>query len=432
MRASFLITFLLISLSATLICHAMQIKDGQLKIPTPEITLIWEHYCIQHMAQKQWHLARLNKEIIDYQRANKINWNSLPNRLEHFENKLDEAKKAKAEAGELWGCNPPQSKLAFIELKVGQCFPPNPAESFISTTTNSVDIKGMVGVTDPNCTKPKIEWNIVVPKYGIKKKSSLKAVFSEQSQKLVVPSVGLSEDETAYVCREVDTDGTNKAKGKFVCGYIAYTLGKTESNVTSGASYLLTIPKAPAGNRSNDFNVDVEAKLFCDGKFADVVNAKIGQDEKDQLRQEYMDIKKRHIPERNELVAYLETRYFDLTKFNSSRRVNGNKYSYILCKILDNLDGVKRRAKTSMIINSGYRNPFKNALTKGSAKESSHIYGLAADIDLMDFDDDGKADGRDWETMAEAARNEGACVEPRENTPQWIHMDWRETCPPGW
>ena len=43
-----------------------------------------------------------------------------------------------------------------------------------------------------------------------------------------------------------------------------------------------------------------------------------------------------------------------------------------------------------------------------------------------------KSDKEDWHLMADAAKNEGACVEPRAMAPTWIHMDWRGTCPNGW
>ena len=84
-----------------------------------------------------------------------------------------------------------------------------------------------------------------------------------------------------------------------------------------------------------------------------------------------------------------------------------------------------------MVINSGFRNPYKQAKVS-KAKESLHMYGLAADIARGDFNGDGKQDNKDWDIMAQAAKQLGACVEPIKKAPTWIHMDWRGNCPVGW
>ena len=85
-----------------------------------------------------------------------------------------------------------------------------------------------------------------------------------------------------------------------------------------------------------------------------------------------------------------------------------------------------------MIINSGYRNPYKNAHIPGSSKESQHIYGYAADIGVRDFNNDGVTNKDDWDILAEAAKSNGACIEPYRYTGTWVHMDWRGSCPESW
>jgi len=48
--------------------------DDKAKFPrltTEEITLIWEHTCMKHLERGEWHQARQNKKVIDWQRANK-------------------------------------------------------------------------------------------------------------------------------------------------------------------------------------------------------------------------------------------------------------------------------------------------------------------------------------------------------------------------
>lgn len=420
-------------------CVAMEIRDGQLKIPTPEITLIWEHYCRKHIDDKEWHLARLNKKAIDVQRRGKLFWNSLPDQERHFQDKLKEAEKAKSKAGTTWGCNPPPSKLAFIGFKIGRDDGKKLTRSFISNSDSSVIVEGAVALVDFGCSRPEIEWNVSVPKYGVRKTDEPALIFAEGNENIAVPSSGLSSDETSLFCRLETTNETRKT-GSFIvrnevviCENVAYELSGLSAISKSTAADSLAIPKYPNGNRGDDFEVDIEVKLSCDGRLSDSLTAAVRQDEQDQLRQEYLDMGKQTIPERNDLTSRLKTKHLTLDEFNSSQKVGGGKYTYILCKINREIENVRNSAGDVQInINSGYRNPYRNGQIDGAARESMHIYGLAADIDLQDFNGDGKADTKDWKLMADKARSEGACVEPHEMASLWIHMDWRGACPAGW
>lgn len=128
------------------------------------------------------------------------------------------------------------------------------------------------------------------------------------------------------------------------------------------------------------------------------------------------------------------TKHFRIEEFNSSQRVNGWKYQYLLSEILDHLEQVRSKAgNIPMKINSGFRNPYKHHNILGAkSKESSHIYGKAADIRLEDFNRDGETNDQDRFIITKPAKVLGACVEPKKNTPTWIHLDWRGACPPNW
>lgn len=420
-------------------CEAMEIKDGQLKIPTPEITLIWEHYCRKHIDDREWHLARLNKKAIDVQRRGKLFWNSLPDQESHFQDKLKEAEKAKSKAGAAWGCNPPPSKLAFIGFKIGQDDGKKLTRSFISNSDSSIIVEGAVALVDSGCSRPELEWIISIPKYDVRKTNEPILIPAEGNENIAVPSSGLSSDETSLFCRLEATNETRKI-GSFIvknevviCENVAYELTGLSAISKSTVTDSLAIPKYPNGNRGDDFEVDIEVKLSCDGTLSDSLTAAARQDEQDQLRQEYLDMGRQTIPERNDLISRLKTKHLTLDEFNSSQKVGGGKYMYILCKIDREIENVRNSAgDVQMNINSGYRNPYKNGKTSGSGRESQHIYGLAADIALDDFNGDGVKNKEDWDLMAQAAKSEGACVEPKNKAPSWIHMDWRGDCPSEW
>lgn len=123
----------------------------------------------------------------------------------------------------------------------------------------------------------------------------------------------------------------------------------------------------------------------------------------------------------------------NLDDFNTSQKVNGGKYEDTLCKILDKLELIRKASgDIAMIINSGYRNPYKNGQIAGSSRESMHIYGLAVDIAVQDFNEDGKTDKKDWKFLSDEIKRQGACVEPNDMAASWVHMDWRNVCPAGW
>ncbi len=407
---------------------AMEIKEDSLNIPTAEITLIWEHYCMKHMAHSEWHLARLNQKAIEFQKS-KMGYDADPNQFSHFQKKLEEARAAKAGISGSWGCNPPEAKLVFVELKVGQSSETKISESFISNTDNSVETRAAV-LIDSGCKQPRIEWDTSVQKYGLQHKiSEANLTAAVGSQDMIVPSSGLSGDETVWGC--IDDPGIPMWGMR--CGYIVYEVNKDSFNFMSELEHTFAIPKAPLGDRADNFKVDVEAKLSCQGALTDTVSATVSQDEKDQLRQEYLDMEKKAIPKREELTDQGDTKHFTVSEFNASQKVSGEKYAYILSRVLEKLETIRSRVShVLMAIHSGYRNPYKNAKVPGSGKESPHLYGIAVDFEFDDFDWDKEKNHQDREFIFKVAKQVGACIEPEQKTPTWVHLDWRATCPNGW
>ena len=57
--------------------------------------------------------------------------------------------------------------------------------------------------------------------------------------------------------------------------------------------------------------------------------------------------------------------------------------------------------------------------------------------DAMDTDTPNHPDDDDYDDIKVIAKNNGACVEPRDIAPGWIHIDFRvgngwTSCPTGW
>jgi hypothetical protein len=96
------------------------------------------------------------------------------------------------------------------------------------------------------------------------------------------------------------------------------------------------------------------------------------------------------------------------------------------------IDGVYAYAPYTMTINSGYRNPGRQAeLTGGLYPNDSHTQGLAVDVATS-----GSAQWTNWVNAVVAHRPTGGppCIEPYsvQSTYNHIHLDWRSTCPGGW
>jgi hypothetical protein len=185
---------------------------------------------------------------------------------------------------------------------------------------------------------------------------------------------------------------------------------------------IINIPNAINGRDWKPIKYQIRAKLNYQSQVYVSEWKKIVQDEKDMLRQQYIDMSKNKIPARSEFVNAGKSKYFTLTE----GACNCGKHSYHLWSIMDKLDDVREKMGQSLVVNSGYRCPQKNTNTSGSAKESQHMYGAAADIGVRDFNADGKSDKDDWNTLKKKAEEaDVSYIEPFDKTGTWVHMDWR-------
>ncbi len=85
----------------------------------------------------------------------------------------------------------------------------------------------------------------------------------------------------------------------------------------------------------------------------------------------------------------------------------------------------RENGNTPLCINSAYRNPARN-LRIGGATNSRHIFGDAVDFSAL-------AGSTLRANVNIVGRACGACREPPDRTPTWIHYDWRPGgCPVDW
>lgn len=352
----------------------------EVDVPNARILLIWEHSCIQHLQAGRMLRARQVRETMDWQRATKkgLTWTDASGgrETEELRRRYFEALEAKERMGDQFVCNPPPARFELTQLKVGKSPSSNslPAKTFLTDRADAVAVEAAAKILG-DCKACRIDWS-----FSFSGKGKENVHFENQSH----------------------------------------------------VQYTHSLLPALRGDRGGDFKLAVKAVLLEEGREVDRMDYKIGQDEIDQLRQEYVDMWKKRIPNREELTDRGDTAHFTINEFNKSEKVDGGRYEYILSKVLDKLERVRSGVKNiPLLINSGFRNPFKNAKIPGSAKESRHLYGLAVDIRLQDFNGDERTNDKDRNVIFKAAKAVGACVEPKDKKGR-VHVDWRSTCPKGW
>jgi hypothetical protein len=165
------------------------------------------------------------------------------------------------------------------------------------------------------------------------------------------------------------------------------------------------------------------------------------QDEVDQLRQEYVDLGRRTVPDRSEFVdaAAFSARYgrsYPWLHFEDLNwSVNPNtrlRYSYAIIRpeLVQGLDQV-RREYGGVVINSGYRNPVRQVEVHAPVHESLHQYGYAADLAVTPGEGRALPNEADWRRLAEVAcAAQAKWVEPlassAPNSPGChVHLDYR-------
>lgn len=150
------------------------------------------------------------------------------------------------------------------------------------------------------------------------------------------------------------------------------------------------------------------------------------QSEVDQCRQEYIDVQRNgnsisRVPGSNEFTWDEGREHFSFWELNK-----GDYTCAILTDgLLNGLENTRNDYGCAMEVSSGYRNPIHNETLTGSALNSSHIFGRAADIIVVDINQNDLIERAEWDELANAARMAGATyIEPYEDTGRWVHMSW--------
>ncbi len=173
------------------------------------------------------------------------------------------------------------------------------------------------------------------------------------------------------------------------------------------------------------------------GKLSYTINAGMGnnvldsititQDERDELRQEYVDVtingvSTKPIPARNQFCQ--ATNPACSSAHFSYEELTVNDYypwAIITPALLNGLEIVRASYGLPMLITSGYRTPANNKRV-GGVVDSQHIYGMAADI---------AATCPEWDDLAAIALQKGAWVEGYCDGKTHVHMDWGPNAPGG-
>ncbi|HBB65916.1 MAG TPA: hypothetical protein DCZ93_01170 [Elusimicrobia bacterium] len=176
------------------------------------------------------------------------------------------------------------------------------------------------------------------------------------------------------------------------------------------------IPAWPSG-RPGPLGYRVFARVEQDGGAIGSTGKSILQDELDQCRQEYVDMNKLTKPGRADFTnAATYVNPGDFPFANSTSKINYGQYHWAVFSIGQILQDIRNEYGGVMLTSSGYRNPRFNASLPKSDRNSPHIYGEAADIDV-DTDDE-------WLELCDIAVAHGACVEPHSISSGWVHMGW--------
>jgi len=194
--------------------------------------------------------------------------------------------------------------------------------------------------------------------------------------------------------------------------------------VTAGSTLTFTIgtggvPPAALNGRGAPLAYRISAGITVE-EITYLAMITIVQDERDQCRQEYIDMSKTKVPNRGEFSNGGGSDHFTFGELNSGHY----SWAILTSALYAGLEATRTNYGYPMDVSSGYRNPIRNAELPGSATESQHIYGLAADIYVRDLNGNGEIERSEWDVLKDAAVLAGAWVEPWEDTGTWVHMDW--------
>jgi len=165
------------------------------------------------------------------------------------------------------------------------------------------------------------------------------------------------------------------------------------------------------------------------------------QDERDTMREEYIELARDTVPARERFGT--ET----ATHFKQSQLNDGEYSLYIAEPVLrTGLEALRAKMssllgqETPLYVTSGYRNPVRHSIHDGfTYSESNHQYGVAADLRIFNQPEPPE---KFFAYLYKAAKDPavGACFEPAETIRKGnsdgslnhAHVEWRGKCPKEW
>jgi len=149
-----------------------------------------------------------------------------------------------------------------------------------------------------------------------------------------------------------------------------------------------------------------------------------GDPYKDSLKAEYQDpqYQQTWAPDCGDIIPPVGSAHFSAAELNQDNDYR-NWWTITRSYFLDGVECVRAAAgNLPMPVTSGYRNPASQMRINPDAPNSRHTRGDAADV----HETDPIRRARFKQEWGPAC---GACVEPLDDTPTWVHFDWRGPCP---
>lgn len=295
----------------------------------------------------------------------------------------------------------------------------------VPTTKRGADHQAKTS-TRPKHTPEPVEG----PKKKQPKKRQLKKETAEPppTSKIIVPpaiTLGGDLDDATLPVRLTTPSGTSSfvttdtielTAGESCVQWAVINEADPNDRRADAATILTIRPKPPVApyGRSEALSYVVYA---TEGYRSAII--RLHQDDIDTLRQQYVDMHKRHVPARDAFVsdAALPAGLF--------KRVQSRDGMPLAVFTVQNQFDQWESAYGRLIINRAYSSPRHNHKISGAA-ESQHIYGRAIDVASND---------RDWLAKRNAVRDTQACIEPLKlSKSHHVHADWRplDRCAAKW
>ncbi len=196
---------------------------------------------------------------------------------------------------------------------------------------------------------------------------------------------------------------------------------------------VIAVAHIPLNNEAGTYRGDGDYAVFNDTFYpgnwtfppdrSDTLASSCGNTDKDMLLLEYTDgpYQPSQPPVCGDFVKDVSTANFSYAELNSGY------YQHAILKgtLLGGVECVRaQNVGETTSVNSGFRNPSRNAVVSPGTINSRHVYG-----DAGDFHAPFPSQIRTNSFAIKLAC--GACREPLDQEPR-VHFDWRGGCPVGW